>query len=192
MGWPGTHSMLTTKRSSHVVAVVAVRVVDDVAAGLPERLTGLDHPRRLTLELEQHLAFDHVAESGPAGVPVRGRPGVAGGHSMTTVMTSAFCGMNGGVTLSITVNALFGASSRSVIRAWWSSVSRRVRRRAAAVGVQRRTGDEAGPRRRQKQHRSAISVGSAVRPSGGTAEFFVRVAPPAARPRWRSGRVPRC
>src|SRR5215207_9011713 len=49
-------------------AVVGVRIVDDVAAWLPERLTGLDHPRRFAFQLEEHLAFQHVAERRPAGV----------------------------------------------------------------------------------------------------------------------------
>jgi hypothetical protein len=36
----------------HVVAVVRVRVVDDVAAGLPERFSGSDDSRWLALEFE--------------------------------------------------------------------------------------------------------------------------------------------
>src|SRR3954467_6715780 len=36
-----------------VGAVVGVRIVDDVAAGLPECLTGLDHPRCLALQLKE-------------------------------------------------------------------------------------------------------------------------------------------
>src|SRR6266536_1631456 len=53
-----------------VVAVVAVLVVDDVAARLPERLAGPDDARRLTLELEHHLAVEHIAEA-RSGVPMR-------------------------------------------------------------------------------------------------------------------------
>ena len=54
------------------------RVVDYVSAGFPERLAGLDGPRRLPLELEQHFAFHHVTERRPPGVAVRGRSGIAG------------------------------------------------------------------------------------------------------------------
>src|SRR5258708_1784470 len=53
-----------------VVAVVAVLVVDDVATRLPERLASLDDTGRLTLELEHHLALQHVAEA-RSGVPMR-------------------------------------------------------------------------------------------------------------------------
>src|SRR5258706_8655938 len=53
-----------------VVTVVAVLVVDDVAARLPERLAGPDDTRRLTLKLEHHLAVQHLAEGRP-GVPMR-------------------------------------------------------------------------------------------------------------------------
>jgi hypothetical protein len=52
-------------------------VVDDVTARLPERLAGPDHPLALTLELEEHLAVQHVAEQ-QSGVPVRRRAGVVG------------------------------------------------------------------------------------------------------------------
>src|SRR4051794_11495387 len=59
-----------------VRAVVAILVVDDVAAGLPERLAGSHDSLRLTLHLEAQLAVQDVAERGP-GMPVRGRPRVA-------------------------------------------------------------------------------------------------------------------
>src|SRR5215472_6547908 len=59
-----------------VVAVVAVLVVDDVAARLPERLARPDDTRRLTLELEHHLALQDVAE-GRSGMPVRRVAGMA-------------------------------------------------------------------------------------------------------------------
>jgi hypothetical protein len=55
----------------HVVAIVRVGVVDDVTAGLPERLASANYPRRLSLEFEQHLTLEHVAECGTAGVLVR-------------------------------------------------------------------------------------------------------------------------
>src|SRR5215472_5884256 len=53
-----------------VVAVVAVLIGDDVAARLPERLASPDDTRWLTLELEHHLALQHIAEDG-SGVPMR-------------------------------------------------------------------------------------------------------------------------
>src|SRR3954452_12390558 len=56
-----------------VVAIVAIRVMNDVTPGFPERLARLDHPRRLTLEFEEHLALQHVAESRTARVPMRRR-----------------------------------------------------------------------------------------------------------------------
>src|SRR5215469_2616345 len=59
-----------------VVAVVAVLIVDDVAARLPERLTSPDDTRWLTLQLEHNLARQHIAE-GRAGVPMRRRAGIA-------------------------------------------------------------------------------------------------------------------
>ena len=55
-----------------VGAVVAVRVVDYVSAGFPERLAGPDRPRRLPFQLEQQFAFQHVTECRSAGVAVRG------------------------------------------------------------------------------------------------------------------------
>src|SRR5215469_11734900 len=53
-----------------VVAVVAVLIVDEVAARLPERLASPEDTRWLTLELEHHLALQHIAES-RSGVPMR-------------------------------------------------------------------------------------------------------------------------
>src|SRR6185312_473562 len=50
--------------------VVGGLVVDDVPARLPERLPGPDDPLRLALELEDHLALEHVPEDGP-GMTVR-------------------------------------------------------------------------------------------------------------------------
>ena len=47
----------------HVVTVVGVRIVDNVAAGFPERFPGSDDSRRLAFQLEEHLAFEHVTES---------------------------------------------------------------------------------------------------------------------------------
>src|SRR5262249_31656263 len=41
---------------------------DDVAAGFPERLAGLDHSQRLALQLEDHFALEDVAETRPARV----------------------------------------------------------------------------------------------------------------------------
>jgi hypothetical protein len=52
--------------------VVPVLVVDQVAAGFPEGLTGLDNPWGLTLQFEDHLAFDDIA-LGRAGMPMRRR-----------------------------------------------------------------------------------------------------------------------
>src|ERR1700754_1353071 len=48
---------------------VSDRVMDDVTTWFPEGLSGLDRIWCLTLELEQHLSFEHVAENG-AGVTV--------------------------------------------------------------------------------------------------------------------------
>src|ERR1700756_1790743 len=53
-----------------VVAVVRVRVVDDIATRFPERLARPDHLWRFTFEFEEHLAFEHVAERWAARVPV--------------------------------------------------------------------------------------------------------------------------
>ncbi|GAB3846086.1 hypothetical protein GCM10027610_063570 [Dactylosporangium cerinum] len=60
-----------------VGAGIAVLVVDDVAARLPERLTGVQDPGWFALELEHHLAVQHVAER-RAGVPVRRSARVTG------------------------------------------------------------------------------------------------------------------
>src|SRR5215469_1325120 len=53
-----------------VLAVVAVLIVDDIAARLPERPASPDDTRWLTLELEHHLALQHIPEARP-GVPMR-------------------------------------------------------------------------------------------------------------------------
>src|SRR4051794_18790650 len=54
--------------------------MDHVAPGLEQDVTGLDHPRRLPLQLEEDLALGHVAEDWP-GVSVRRRAGVTGWQS---------------------------------------------------------------------------------------------------------------
>ena len=56
---------------------VAVLVVDGVAAGLPERATGLDDALGSALELETDSALDDVSERG-SGVAMRRIPGVPG------------------------------------------------------------------------------------------------------------------
>src|SRR5258706_11474823 len=68
LAWFAEHGDGETHRD--VVAVVAVLIVDDVATRLPERLASPDDTRRLTLELEHHLALQHIAE-GRSGVPMR-------------------------------------------------------------------------------------------------------------------------
>jgi hypothetical protein len=54
----------------HVVAVVAVLIVDNVATRLPERLASPEDTLRLTLGLEHHLAVQHIAEAW-SRVPMR-------------------------------------------------------------------------------------------------------------------------
>src|SRR3712207_2547497 len=44
-------------------AIVAILVVDHIAAGLPERFPGPDDSLRLAFQLEAHLALHDVAES---------------------------------------------------------------------------------------------------------------------------------
>src|SRR5262245_50126703 len=51
--------------------VVAILIMDDVAARLPECLTCLDDPLGLALHLEDYLAIEHIAEH-RTGVPMRG------------------------------------------------------------------------------------------------------------------------
>ena len=67
--------MTTTKSARPVCKQVRDRVVDDIATRFPEGLSRLDRIRRLTLELEQHLPLEHVAENG-AGVTVRSKTGI--------------------------------------------------------------------------------------------------------------------
>src|SRR5262249_7743180 len=55
-----------------VGAVVAVLIVDHVSAGFPERLPGADDPLRLTFQLEEHFALQHVAEARSAVAVRRG------------------------------------------------------------------------------------------------------------------------
>jgi hypothetical protein len=53
-------------------------VVDNIAAGFPERLPDTDHALGFPLdELERDLALQHVAENRP-GVPVRRGAGIPG------------------------------------------------------------------------------------------------------------------
>src|SRR5215472_10263330 len=75
-GLAGFGEIVADETHRDVVAVVAVLIVDDVAARLPERLTSPDDTRWLTLQLEHHLARQHIAE-GRAGVPMRRRAGIA-------------------------------------------------------------------------------------------------------------------
>src|SRR5215469_71837 len=68
LAWFAEHSDGEAHRD--VVAVIAVLIVDDVSARLPERLASPDDTRSLTLELEHHLALQHIAEA-RSGVPMR-------------------------------------------------------------------------------------------------------------------------
>lgn len=76
----------------HVVAVVGIRVVDDVAAGFPEGFARADDTWWLPpLEFKEHLAFQHVTERRAARMPVRRGSGAAGrildddGHHVGTL-----------------------------------------------------------------------------------------------------------
>src|SRR5439155_23874106 len=76
---------LLSRRAQHhhdepappVREVVGGLVVDDVPARLPEDVPRPDDPLRLALELEDHLALEHVAEAGP-GMTVRGAARIPG------------------------------------------------------------------------------------------------------------------
>src|SRR5215469_2716844 len=73
--WLAEHSDGEAHRD--VLAVVAVLIVDDVTARFPERPASPDDTRWLTLELEHHLALQHIAEA-RSGVPMRRVARVAG------------------------------------------------------------------------------------------------------------------
>jgi hypothetical protein len=70
IGWPGTHIMISREAAPGVPQIVRRLIVDDVAARLPERLSSLNDPLGLALQLEDHLALEHVTEHW-ARVPVR-------------------------------------------------------------------------------------------------------------------------
>ena len=96
-----------------VASVVAVLVMDDVAARLPERLSGPDLAGRLAFQFKQQFTFQHVAECRPPGCRCAGAPRLPGGYSTTIVMASAFSEINGGLTCCTTVTALSQSGSYS-------------------------------------------------------------------------------
>jgi hypothetical protein len=64
---PGHAKHRENEAARNVSAVVSVLIVDDVAAGSPERVPSAEDAWGFTLELEQHLTVNHVAESRTAG-----------------------------------------------------------------------------------------------------------------------------
>src|SRR5262249_61392753 len=78
-GLTGSHDHGHDEAQRDIGAVVGVPIVDDVAAGFPECLAGLDHSRRLALQLEDHFALEDVAETRPARVAVWRDAGMARG-----------------------------------------------------------------------------------------------------------------
>ena len=168
------------KRHLDVVAVVAVGVVDDVAAGFPERLAGANDARRLAFQLEQHLAFEHVAEGRPARMPVR-----RGARTARRVVDDD----GHGVCAFRDERRLHFLHDRQRVFPCGVIV---LRHRsfplsivisdggAAAVGVQCRAGDETRAGRGQEEHRLAISSGLAVRPNGSARPSSSLVSPHSA------------
>jgi hypothetical protein len=77
-----------------------------------------------------------------------------------TVITSALAGMKGGVTLWITVSALFTASMRSAETGMVASCPEGSGR-CAAVGVQGKPGDEAGQMRPRHAHHVCVAARAA-------------------------------
>lgn len=96
---------------SGVCAVVAVLVVDDVAAGFPEGLAGLDDAFGLAFQLEEHFALQDVAEGG-ARVAVGRGAGVAGRELDDDRHRLHSLRHEGGFADWSTVSAVFQASER--------------------------------------------------------------------------------
>ena len=68
---PGHAKHCEDEATRDVSAVVSVLIVDHVAAGSPERISSAEDAWRFTLELEQHLTVNHVAEPRTAGKAMR-------------------------------------------------------------------------------------------------------------------------
>ena len=69
---PGQAKQCEDKATRNVSAVVCVPIVDHVATGSPEGFSRTENTWRFALDLEQHLAVNHVTEARTAKKAMRG------------------------------------------------------------------------------------------------------------------------
>jgi hypothetical protein len=105
IGTPGTPIITTTKAAPHVSTVVAVLIVDDVTARLPERLARPDDTLGFALQLEPDLAFEHVTEY-RSRVPMRWRSRVTWWELNKYCHDAGVCWNDGGRWSRSTVNGV--------------------------------------------------------------------------------------